>query len=266
MMTATLIGLTAAVELVAPDLLGNIAWLQFGRIRPIHVNLVLFGFLVPAFFGASLYFIPILCRTKLYSEKLANFTVLAWNLALAAIVITLMMGITQGREYAELTWGIDIAVIIALSLYMYNLIKTVASRKEQLLYVSIWYICGGVFLTIPLYALGNTIWVPSTGALTGVTDAIWLWFYGHNIFGFLITPLAVGTAYYIIPRSTRSPIYSHTLSLIGFWAIFVIYTHTGAHHLIQAPIPVWLKVIAIVDSMCLIIPVKPKPYSIGDSG
>ena len=255
MMTATLIGLTAAVELVAPDLLGNIAWLQFGRIRPIHVNLVLFGFLVPAFFGASLYFIPILCRTKLYSEKLANFTVLAWNLALAAIVITLMMGITQGREYAELTWGIDIAVIIALSLYMYNLIKTVASRKEQLLYVSIWYICGGVFLTIPLYALGNTIWVPSTGALTGVTDAIWLWFYGHNIFGFLITPLAVGTAYYIIPRSTRSPIYSHTLSLIGFWAIFVIYTHTGAHHLIQAPIPVWLKVIAIVDSMCLIIPV-----------
>jgi len=114
---------------------------------------------------------------------------------------------------------------------------------------------GGLFLTIFIYALGNTIWVPSTGALTGVTDAVWNWFYGHNVLGIFITPLAVGIAYYIIPRATRSPIYSHTLSLIGFWTIFVIYTHTGGHHLIQAPIPVWLKVIAIVDSIAMIIPV-----------
>jgi len=255
MIMATLMGLIAAIELIAPDLMGSISWLSFGRIRPVHTNLVLLAFLAQAFFGAVLYIVPRLCRTELYSERLANFTMWAMNIALAGSVVTLMMGITQAREYAELTWVIDVAVLLVIILLFYNLLRTVARRKEPQLYVSIWYICGGLFLTIFIYALGNTIWKPSTGALTGVTDAIWNWFYGHNVLGIFITPLAVGIAYYIIPRSTRSPIYSHTLSLIGFWTIFVIYTHTGGHHLIQAPIPVWLKVIAIVDSIAMIIPV-----------
>ncbi|MDP2209689.1 MAG: cbb3-type cytochrome c oxidase subunit I, partial [Bacteroidota bacterium] len=161
----------------------------------------------------------------------------------------------QGREYAELIWPIDILVIICFLILSYVVVRTLLDRKENLMFVSLWYITGAFIWTSILYTLGNVVWNPDTGALKGVTDAIWLWFYGHNIFGLLLTPLAVGAAYYIIPRVTGAPIYSHTLSLIGFWMLLVMYTHIGTHHLIQAPVPQWLKVISIVDSIGMLIPV-----------
>jgi cytochrome c oxidase cbb3-type subunit I len=252
---ATLYGLTAATELVAPDIFGSIAHITFGRIRPIHINLVLFGFLTPSLIGSALYIIPVLTKTKLYSELFANISVLVWNIFLIASVGTLTLGKTQGREYAELIWPIDIMVILCFLILSYVVIRTLMNRTENLMFVSLWYIMGAFIWTSVLYTLGNVVWNPDTGALKGMTDAIWLWFYGHNIFGLLLTPLAVAAAYYIIPRISGTPVYSHTMSLIGFWMLLVMYTHIGTHHLIQAPAPQWLKVISIVDSIGMLIPV-----------
>ena len=248
-------GLLGATELVAPDLVKDIGWLTFGRIRPIHVNLVIFGFAGPGLFAGGLYIVPRLLRTELYSEKLGVLTVLVWNAVLVGIVASLAMGATQGREYAEMVWIIDMLVVIGLLLIFLNLMMTVKQRKEPVLYVSVWYVLAAVILTASTYALGNVIWQPDGGALVGIPDAIILWFYGHNVFGLFLTPLAAGIAYYVIPRACRAPLYSHTLSLLGFWALIVVYTHIGTHHLLQVPVPTWLKVVAIVDSVAMIIPV-----------
>jgi len=255
MVVATFMGLLGATELIAPDLLENVGWLVFGRIRPIHINLVLFGFVTPGLLSSAFYYVPKLLRTDLYSEKLGKITVVAWNVMLVAAVVSLAMGKTQGREYAELIWPIDMMVIAAFSLVIINIIMTVKQRREPILYVSVWYVCAAVILTAITYALGNIIWKPSSGALVGIPDAIILWFYGHNVFGLLLTPLSAGVAYYVIPKACRAPLYSHTLSLWGFWSLLVIYTHIGTHHLLQVPVPTWLKVIAIVDSNAMVIPV-----------
>jgi cytochrome c oxidase cbb3-type subunit 1/cytochrome c oxidase cbb3-type subunit I/II len=255
MIVGTFAGLLGAVELMAPDLTENIGWLVFGRLRPIHINIVLFGFVTPGLLGAAFYFLPRLLRTSLYSEGLGKITVIAWNVLLAGGVVSLAAGHTQGREYAELIWPLDILVVIAFLLVFCNFMMTVKRRTEPLLYVSVWYVCAGVILTAATYALGNVIWQPDTGALLGIPDAILLWFYGHNVFGLLLTPLAAGVAYYVIPRACRAPLYSHTLSLLGFWALIVVYTHIGTHHLLQVPVPAWLKVIAVVDSVAMVIPV-----------
>lgn len=255
MTIATFMGLLGATELVAPDLTGNTAWLVFGRVRPIHVNLVLFGFVTPGFLAAAFYIVPRVLQTRLYSEKLGVITVTAWNLTLVAIVISLAMGLTQAREYAEMIWPIDVMVVIAFLLIFFNFAMTVKQRKEPILYVSVWYVLAGTILTAITYALGNVIWRPDTGALVGIPDAILLWFYGHNVFGLLLTPLAAAVTYYVIPQACRSPLYSHTLSLVGFWALIVVYTHIGTHHLLQVPVPTWLKVVSIVDSVAMVIPV-----------
>lgn len=255
MVIATFMGLLGATELIAPDLLENVGWLSFGRVRPIHINLVLFGFVTPGLLSSAFYYVPKLLRTDLYSEKLGKITVVAWNVMLVAAVVSLAMGKTQGREYAELIWPIDMMVIAAFSLLIINIIMTVRQRREPILYVSVWYVCAAVILTAITYALGNIIWKPSSGALVGIPDAIILWFYGHNVFGLLLTPLSAGVAYYVIPKACRAPLYSHTLSLWGFWSLLVVYTHIGTHHLLQVPVPTWLKVIAIVDSIAMIIPV-----------
>ncbi len=255
MMVGTSMGLLGATELIAPDLLENVGWLVFGRIRPITINIVLFGFVTPGLLSAAFYYVPRLLRTPLYSEKLGVLTVAAWNVTLVAVVVSLSMGYTQGREYAEMIWPIDICIVLAFGLVFINLAMTIRRRQEPILYVSVWYVCAGVVLTGLTYSLGNVIWQPDTGAIRGIPDAILLWFYGHNVFGLLLTPLSAGVAYYVIPRTCKAPLYSHTLSLIGFWSLLVVYTHIGTHHLLQVPVPTWLKVIAIVDSLAMVIPV-----------
>ena len=255
MMVGTLFGLIGATELMAPDLTENIGWLVFGRVRPIHINIVLFGFVTPGLLGAAFYYVPRLLRTRLFSESMGVVTVILWNMALVAVVVSLAQGHTQGREYAELIWPLDIAVVAVFALVFFNLVATVTRRQEPILYVSIWYALAAALLTAITYALGNVIWQPDSGALVGIPDAILLWFYGHNVFGLLLTPLSAGVAYYVIPRACRAPLYSHTLSLLGFWSLIVVYTHIGTHHLLQVPVPTWLKVIAIVDSVAMVIPV-----------
>jgi cytochrome c oxidase cbb3-type subunit I len=255
MMIATFMGLLGATLLIAPDLTEGIGWLTFGRVRPLHVNLVLFGFVTPGLLAAAFYYIPKLLRNDLFSEKLGILSAGVWNLMLVASTVTLLAGRTQAREYAELTWSVDMLVILCFALIFVNLLLTVKHRKEPILFVSIWYACAAVVLTATTYALGNVVWRPDSGALTGIPDAILLWFYGHNIFGLLLTPLSIGVAYYVVPKVCKTPLYSHTLSLVGFWSLIVVYTHIGTHHLLQVPVPTWLKVISIVDSVAMVIPV-----------
>ena len=252
---ATLWGMASAIHLFAPDVFRNIPYLEFGRMRPVHTNLMLFGFVSLALVGGGLYVAPVMLRTRLYGERLANLAMWLWNLALLVGTTALPYGFTQGREYAELIFPAKLLLLASLLLLLYVLVMTVMRRREPLLYVSVWYICGAVLWTTLIYPLGNVMWHPQTGALMGTVDAIWLWFYGHNIFGLLLTPLALGMAYYIIPRVAKAPLYSHTLSLVGFWSLLAFYTHIGTHHLIQAPVPTWLKTVSIVDSIGMLIPV-----------
>ncbi len=250
-----LFALIAAIQLVAPDLFPADARLTFGRMRPTHINMVVFGFLLSGYFGGFLYVVPKVCKTTLFSERLANFAVWFWNGVVIAILYALPHGFTQGREYAEAPWIIDIAILAAVAVLVILVFGTVAKRKEKLLYVSVWYIAGGLLWTFFVYAVGNVVWEPASGSWQGMNDQILLWFYGHNVVGLVITPQAVALVYYILPRATGRPLYSHTLSLVGFWALIVMYTHVGTHHLLQAPVPEWLKVISIVNSIALIVPV-----------
>ncbi len=252
---AALWGMASAIHLFAPDLFRNIPHLEFGRMRPVHTNLMLFGFTSLGLMGGALYVVPVMLRTRLYAEPLANLAMWLWNAALLFGASALPYGYTQGREYAELVFPAKVLLLASLLLLLYVMVMTVMRREEPLLYVSVWYVCGAVLWTTLIYPLGNVMWHPQTGALTGTVDAIWLWFYGHNIFGLLLTPLALGMAYYTMPRVAKAPLYSHTLSLIGFWSLLAFYTHIGTHHLIQAPVPTWLKTVSVVDSIGMLIPV-----------
>ena len=255
MVIGTFAGITAGIELIAPDLLGNIAWLVFGRLRAMHTTIVMFGFAVTMLIGAAFYIVPRMVRVPLFSEKLGLASLFVWNASLFAGVVALSLGHTQSREYAEMFYPSDIGVVVAFVLMLWNLIVTVMRRKEPVLYVSVWYFVGGLLLSAATYIIGNCMWAGWKGAIFGMPDAVIHWFYGHNVLGLLMTPLAVAAAYYVIPRAAKAPLYSHTLSQIGFWSILIMYTHIGTHHLLQAPAPTWLKLISVVDSIAMTIPV-----------
>ncbi len=255
MVVGTLAGLASAIHLVAPDMFANISWLEFGRIRAVHTNTVLFGFVTGMLLGCALYILPKVLDTKLYSEPMANLAAFFFDAAIILGDLALMMGFTQGREYADWIFPSDVLVVLAFVLLAIVAVMTVARRREPLLYVSAWYFAGAVVWTPIIYFVGNCMWNPRTGSEAGVVDAIILWFYGHNIFGLLVTPLAVGIGYYMVPRIARAPLYSQLLGIIGFWTLLAFYTHIGAHHLLQAPIPTWLKTVSIIDSFAMILPV-----------
>lgn len=244
-------GLAGALEFSFPDLTKGVAQLSFTRLRPAHVNTVAFGWLSMANIGAALYIIPALCKTKLHSEKLANFTCYVWNFVIGAGFISLINGYTEGREYAEYREPFDILVLVGLLLLSYNLFRTVLDRKVKKLYVSVWYIMGAFFWMPLVYLVGNRTFV----AMTGLNDGILNWFYGHNILGMWFTVLGVGIAYYMIPKMSGKAIWSHSLSMLGFWTIAFFYAPTGTHHLLQSPVPEWLKALAVIFSAALLIPV-----------
>jgi len=251
----TLQGITDATDMVIPDLFGGIPWLVFSRVRPMHTNTMIFGFVGSALIGAGYYIIPAVLRSPLWSERLGKVALWVWNVSIALGDVALGMGYSQGREYAEWIWPADVGILLAFALTFFNCLQTAIRRREKIMYVSVWYIFAALIYTWLIYFFGNAVWNPSTGAITGMPDAILAWFYGHGIVGLFLTPLAVAIAYYIIPRVARSPLYSHTLSLVGFWTILVIYTHIGTHHLLQTPAPTWLKTLAVSGSIAMIIPV-----------
>jgi cbb3-type cytochrome c oxidase subunit I len=250
-------GLFAATLLVVPDLVKSVPVLEyftFGRVRPVHTNLVMFGWLSGAYFGTLFYMVPRLSGTKLYSERLGNLTVVLHNLLMTSYTVTLLFGFNMGREYAEQPWFNKYLTVLLFGLVGYNVIMTLARRKEKELYVSAWYMLGAVITTPVVYIVGNQFLFP-TNPIAGVNDAVANWFYGHNILGYWFTPVGIGAVYYLLPKMTGNPVWSHRLSMIGFWVIFFVYGPTGAHHLVNGPVPYWLQTVAIAFSITLIIPV-----------
>jgi cbb3-type cytochrome c oxidase subunit I len=250
-----LMGLTLALQFVFPDLFRGVPALVFSRLRQEHTNTVLFAFLSGGMMGLWLYIVPQLTGRKLWSEPLGNLTMILWNVAVATGVAGIAMANSQSREYAEMIWVVDVGVIITLLLNMLNIYMTISHRVERKLYVSLWYIAGTVMWFPLLYFIGNVMWNPPTGALTGINDTIFNWFYGHNVLGLWFTTGLLPVIYFIVPRETRTPLYSHFLSLIAFWGIAFFYTGVGAHHLEWAPIPYWLRTVAVAESIGMILPV-----------
>ena len=250
-----LMGLTLALQFVFPDLFRGIPVLVFSRLRQEHTNTVLFAFLSGGMMGLWLYIVPQLTGRKLWSEQLGNLTMILWNLAVAAGVVGIALAYSQSREYAEMIWVIDIAVVITLILNLFNIYMTIGHRVEKKLYVSLWYITGTVIWFPLLYFIGNVMWNPPTGALTGINDTIFNWFYGHNVLGLWFTTGLLPVIYFIVPKETRTPLYSHLLSLLAFWGIAFFYTGVGAHHLEWAPIPYWLRTVAVAESIGMVLPV-----------
>ncbi|MBS1784851.1 MAG: cbb3-type cytochrome c oxidase subunit I [Acidobacteria bacterium] len=250
-LAGTVFGLLAATEYLMPDLVHGVPQLQFGRLRPTHINAVAFGFLSMANIGAILYVVPELCRTKLSSERAANILMIAWNAVMIGMVLCLTNGITEGREYAEMPWFLDLLVMGALALYCWIVWSTILNRKEKQLYVSLWYIAGTTMWFPIVYLIGNKVFF----SVTGIGDAIANWFYGHNILGLWFTTNGIGLTYYFLPKITKNPLYSHLLSIVGFSTIAMFYTPTGTHHLLQSPVPEWLKAVAVISSIMLLVPV-----------
>jgi cbb3-type cytochrome c oxidase subunit I len=248
-------GFLLAIKFFFPDFLSGSAWDTFGRIRPAHVNGVLFGFVSSGLLGAMFWIVPRLCARPLFRPKLAAAIPFLWNFAVLAGIILILLGNTQGREYAELPWGVDVAVVVTLIMMAYIVFGTIIRRKEKKLYVSLWYFMGTLVWFPILYIIGNVMWHPPEGALNGTIDAIYNWYYGHNVLGLWFTTLGIPIWYYFIPRILKRPLYSHLLSLIAFFTIAFFYTGVGSHHLLQAPIPEWLKTIGITMSVLMLVPV-----------
>ncbi|MDQ6766017.1 MAG: cbb3-type cytochrome c oxidase subunit I [Verrucomicrobiota bacterium] len=264
-----LVGMTMAIELVTPNLYSGVPWLLFSRIRPIHVNGVIFAWLSSMYFGGIFYILPRLCGVRrLWSERLGYWTAWAWNGMFALGAVSLALGYTQGREYAEFIWPIDVLLVGIFMLNIVNIVMTVQNRRIRPLYVSVWW-----FLASPLwlaadYIIFNVMWRPGnllgngvpgaslSGALPDpLADGMLNWWGSHNLFGLWLTPMLIALTYYLVPRITNTPLYSHTLSLVSFWGIAFFYTGVGHHHLLQAPIPGWLKTFATFNSIMLLIPV-----------
>ncbi len=251
----TLYGLVSAIHLVAPEAFHNIPWLVFGRERPVHTNTVIFGFVGNTLIGCGLYYVRTLLSPRVWPERLAWVVFGLWNLAVVSGPFTFSFGLSQGREYSEYLWWADVVLMLAMLLTIALLVVAVRTRREPTMYVSVWYFVGTFLWTSGVYCIGNVMWHPSTGALAGLVDSVYLWFYGHNLVGLLLTPLAVGAAYYVVPRVTGTKLFSHTLSLIGYWTLVIFYTHIGSHHILQTPIPNWLKVAAVAHSGAMVVPV-----------
>jgi cbb3-type cytochrome c oxidase subunit I len=255
LIVGVLMGLTLALQFVFPDLFRGLPWLVFSRLRQAHTNTVMFAWLSGAMMGVWLYIVPRLTGRQLWSETLGNICVILWNVTVFLGIGGILLAYTQSREYAEFIWIIDVGVMVVLILNLLNLYMTVANRTEPKLYVSLWYISATLIWMPMLYFIGNVMWHPATGALTGIDDTIFNWFYGHNVLGLWFTTGLLPVIYYIVPRETNTPLYSHVLSLIAFWGIAFFYTGVGAHHLLWAPVPYWLKTVAVAESIGMILPV-----------
>jgi cytochrome c oxidase cbb3-type subunit I len=251
----TIYGMFSAIHLMAPEFFNNIPWLVFGRVRPSHVNSVLYGFVVQILIGAGLYYITNILKRQLWSEPMAWISLILWNITVISGPVTFGAGESQGREYCEFLWIFDVSLVISVALLILNIIMTIIHRNSDNMFVSLWYFTAAFIWIGASYIIGNVMWNPPEGALPGVMDSIFLWFYGHVLPGLLLTPLAVGAGYFVIPRITKTPIHSYVLSYLGFWLLVTFYSHIGGHHLLQAPVPSWLKAMTVVDSILMFIPV-----------
>lgn len=248
----TTAGLTAGALMSWPDLIHNIPQLSFGRLRPFHTHMVLIGWLSMGYVACFSYITPVLSGKKgLWNEKLGNLTMIVWNLMVLFGGLAIVNGYTEAREYAELKGVFDWMVLAGLLLTGVNVYMTVLTGSEKKWYVSTWYFLGALFWFPIVYIIGNRAFLQ----FDGLNDAIAGWFYGHNILGMWFTVGGVGILYYLLPRFSGNPLYSHTLSMVGFWTIGMFYAPTGTHHILQSPVPEWLKAVAVISSVFLLVPV-----------
>jgi len=255
MVIGTLAGLASAIHLVAPDFFANIPWLEFGRIRQVHTNTVLFGFVTAMSIGAGLYMFSRVVNKPLVSEAGGNFAALLFSAGVLIGDVGLLLGYTQAREYADYAYVADAFIEAAFVALMVVVLMTFFHRREKVIYVSAWYTVGASIWAVITYFIGNVMWRPPLGAESGLFDALLLWFYGHNVFGLLVTPLALAISYYMFPRIAKAPLYSQLLGIIGFWTLLAFYAHIGGHHLLQTPVPAWLKAVTVADSFAMMLPV-----------
>lgn len=253
-----LVGIFIATQLAYPAANFGISWLSFGRLRPLHTNAVIFAFVGNMLFAGIYYSMQRLLKTRMASDLLSSIHFWGWQLIIVAAAITLPLGITQSKEYAELEWPIDIAVALVWILFGINFFWTISKRREKHLYVAIWFYISTV-ITIPILYVVNNLVIPismtkSYPVFAGVQDALVQWWYGHNAVAFFLTTPILGIMYYFIPKAADRPIYSYRLSIIHFWSLIFLYIWAGPHHLLNTALPDWAQSMGMVFSLMLWAP------------
>ncbi|TNF59382.1 MAG: cytochrome-c oxidase, cbb3-type subunit I [Burkholderiales bacterium] len=253
-----LVGVIIAAQLTWPELNMGIEWLTYGRLRPLHTNAVIFAFGGSVLFATSYYVVQRTCHTPLFSNALAWFTFIGWNLVIVLAVITLPLGITSGKEYAELEWPIDLLIAVTWVAYAVVFFGTVGIRKVRHIYVANWFF-GAFIIAVALLHIVNSAALPvsfwkSYSAYAGVQDAMVQWWYGHNAVGFFLTAAFLGMMYYFIPKQAERPVYSYRLSIVHFWALIFTYMWAGPHHLHYTALPDWAQSVGMVFSLILLAP------------
>ena len=253
-----LVGVLIAAQLLFPDLTHGISFLSYGRLRPLHTNAVIFAFGGSALFATSYYAVQRTCHVRLFSDGLAAFTFWGWQAVIVLAAITLPLGITTSKEYAELEWPIDILIAIVWVSYAVVFFGTLFKRRVQHIYVANWFF-GAFILTVALLHIVNSAAIPvslwkSYSVYAGVQDAMVQWWYGHNAVGFFLTAGFLGMMYYFVPMQAGRPIYSYRLSVVHFWALIFTYMWAGPHHLHYSALPDWTQSLGMVFSLILLAP------------
>jgi cytochrome c oxidase cbb3-type subunit 1 len=252
------VGVLIAAQLAWPVLNFDIAWLTFGRLRPLHTNAVIFAFGGCALFATSYYVVQRTCHVRLAFGPLASFTFWGWQLIILLAAITLPLGITQGKEYAELVWPIDILIALVWVSYAVVFFGTIMKRRVKHIYVANWFF-GAFIITVAILHIFNSAAVPvsllhSYSAYAGVQDAMIQWWYGHNAVGFFLTAGFLGMMYYFVPKQAGRPVYSYRLSVVHFWALIFTYIWAGPHHLHYTALPDWTQSLGMIMSLILLAP------------
>lgn len=253
-----LVGVLIAGQLVWPELNFGVPWLQFGRLRPLHTNAVIFAFGGSALMATSLYIVQRTCQVRLISDRLASFVFWGWQLVILLAAITLPFGITSGKEYAELEWPIDILITLVWVGYAVLFIGTIVKRNTKHIYVANWFFSAFI-VAVAILHIFNSLAIPvslykSYSIYSGAIDAMVQWWYGHNAVGFFLTAGFLGMMYYFVPKQADRPIYSYRLSVVHFWALVAVYVWAGPHHLHYTSLPDWAQSLGMVMSLILLAP------------
>ncbi|MBN8510042.1 MAG: cytochrome-c oxidase, cbb3-type subunit I [Burkholderiales bacterium] len=253
-----LVGVIIAAQLAWPELLPKLPWLSYGRLRPLHTNAVIFAFGGCALFATSYHVVQRTCQTPLFLPGLAKLTFWGWQLVIVLAAVTLPLGITTSKEYAELEWPIDLLIAVVWVAYAIVFFGTVGIRKVRHIYVANWFF-GAFIIAVALLHIVNSAAIPvsltkSYSAYAGVQDAMVQWWYGHNAVGFFLTAGFLGMMYYYIPKQAERPVYSYRLSIVHFWALIFTYMWAGPHHLHYTALPDWAQSIGMIFSLVLLAP------------
>ena len=252
------VGVLIASQMAWPVMNFDTPWLSFGRLRPLHTNAVIFAFGGSALFATSYYVVQRTCHVRLFAPKLAAFTFWGWTAVILSAVVTLPLGYTSSKEYAELEWPIDILITLVWVSYAVVFFGTIAKRRVKHIYVANWFF-GSFILTVAILHIVNSAvipvtWFKSYSVYAGVQDAMVQWWYGHNAVGFFLTAGFLGIMYYFLPKQAERPVYSYRLSVVHFWALAFTYIWAGPHHLHYTALPDWTQSLGMVFSLILLAP------------